>query len=378
MSRCLAFGAVVVLAAAAAGLPAPTPASAAEANIPVLVPLTGFLSTEGASQRDGAVLALKSAPGSVKVTYDVEDTGTAPETAVNALERAISDGHVTAVAASMLGTQMLAMMPIALQYKVPLITVSGTAAITQKNNPYIFRYFPGDAVVKRAQVAFAVEERKVKKPAILYQTDAYGQSGHAEMLKALKRYGIAPVYEDALDTSVKDMAPTLSKAKAAGADSLLLQLHGGSTALVLKTAATMKLGMVIVAGSAISQPSVVALVDPKELAGTCGETGSSPLSAETPEMRTFLADYRKAFNRDPDAFAVGEYDGIAMALDAVAHGATTPAEVTKALSTMSYKGLAMTYKSNGHGDMAHSAVIICYDGKSRSPQIAKHYEYPGD
>jgi branched-chain amino acid transport system substrate-binding protein len=356
----------------------PAPASAAEANIPVLVPLTGFLSTEGTSQRNGAVLALKSAPPSVKVTYDVEDTGTSPETAVNALERAASDGHATAVAASMLGTQMLAMMPIALQYKVPLITVSGTAAITQQNNPYIFRFFPGDAVVKRAQVAFALEERHVKRPAILYQTDAYGQSGDAEMLKALKQYGIAPVYEDGLDTSVKDMVPTLSKAKAAGADSLLLQLHGASTALLLKAAATMNLGMSIVSGSAISQPSVAALLDPKELAGVCGETGSSPLSAETPDMRKFLADYRKAFNTEPDAFAVGQYDGIAMTLDAVAHGAKTAADVTKALSTMSYKGLAMTYKSNGRGDMAHSAVIICYDGKSRVPQVAKHYEYPGD
>lgn len=377
MSRYRAFGTAVALVAAAFGLAPAASAAETKVNIPVLVPLTGFLSTEGTSQRDGAVLAIKSAPPSVKVTYDVEDTSTSPETAVNALERALSDGNVTAVAASMLGTQMLAMMPIALQYKVPLVTVSGTAAITQKNNPYIFRFFPGDAVVKRAQVAFAVEERKVKRPAILYQSDAYGQSGHAEMLKALEHYGIKPVYEDSLDTSVKDMAPTLSKAKAAGADSLLLQLHGGSTALVLKSAAAMNLGMTIVSGSAISQPSVVALLAPNEIAGVCGETGSSPLSAETPDMKKFLADYHKTFNREPDAFAVGEYDGISMVLDAVAHGAKTAADVTKALSTTSYKGLAMTYKSNGRGDMAHSAVIICYDGKSRIPQIAKHYDYPG-
>jgi len=26
--------------------------------------------------------------------------------------------------------------------------------------------------------------------------------------------------------------------------------------------------------------------------------------------------------------------------------------------------------------MAHSAVIICYDGTSRVPLVAKHYDFP--
>ena len=34
----------------------------------------------------------------------------------------------------------------------------------------------------------------------------------------------------------------------------------------------------------------------------------------------------------------------------------------------------MRYKSNGRGDMAHSALIVCYDGKSRTPAIAMRYE----
>jgi branched-chain amino acid transport system substrate-binding protein len=34
----------------------------------------------------------------------------------------------------------------------------------------------------------------------------------------------------------------------------------------------------------------------------------------------------------------------------------------------------MTYKSDGKGNMAHSAVIICYDGKTRIPKVAKRYD----
>src|SRR5256885_3101003 len=153
--------AVVAVTVTVAG--APRTVTGAEANIPVLVPITGFLSLEGTSQRNGAVLALKEPPPGVTAKFEVSDTGVAPEVAVNALERAVGRGNVTAVVASMLGTQMLAMLPVALEHKVPLITVSGTAAITEQGNPYVFRFFPGDAVTKVAHVRYAVEEKKGKR-----------------------------------------------------------------------------------------------------------------------------------------------------------------------------------------------------------------------
>jgi branched-chain amino acid transport system substrate-binding protein len=369
------FGKALVALALLASSPT---AHAAEPspNVPVLVPITGFLAAEGNSQRNGALLALQSPPAGVKPHFAVTDTGTSPEGAVNALERALSDGDVTVVVASMLGTQMLAMLPIALAQKVPLITMSGTADITRKGNPYVFRFFPADSVVKGAQVKYAIEAHHIQKPAVLYQTTAYGQSGHTEILTALAAAGIKPVYEDALDVGVKDMQPIIAKAVAAGADSLLLQLHGGPTALFLKAVAAMNIQLPIVAGSALSQPATVALLEPAEIKGICAETGSSPISAETPAMQDFLTRYRAAFHTDPDGFGLGQYDATMMALEAVAKGATTPEAVTKSLTTDSYQGVAMTYKSDGHGNMAHSAVIICFDGTSRVPAVVRHYDFP--
>ena len=40
----------------------------------------------------------------------------------------------------------------------------------------------------------------------------------------------------------------------------------------------------------------------------------------------------------------------------------------------SFDGLAMTYKSDGTGNMAHDAVIVCYRGGSRVPAIVRRYE----
>jgi len=349
-------------------------APAADANIPVLVPITGFLSLEGTSQRNGAVLALENPPAGVTVTYDVADTATSPEIAVNALERALADGDATAVAASMLGTQMLAMIPVADDYGVPLITVSGTAKITELGSPWVFRFFPGDAVTKVAHVDYAVRVLGAKRPAVVYQTSAYGQSGRSHILANLERLGVTPVLDEGLDTRIKDMTPVLAKIRAAGADALLLHLHAPSTALLVKAAAAMKLELPIVAGSAMHQPATAARLEPSELKGVCAESASSPVSGGSPALEAWRDAYISAYGDPPDAFALGQHDGIMMTMEAIRQGARSPKEVADWLSENVFEGLAMTYRSDGSGNMAHSAVIMCYDGTSRVPRIVKRYD----
>jgi len=130
----------------------------------------------------------------------------------------------------------------------------------------------------------------------------------------------------------------------------------------------------VVSGSAIGQPSTAALLEPKELAGVCAESASSPVSGGSPALGRFVSDYRQAFNNEPDAYALAQYDGTEMMLAAVKSGAATPEAMRQALATTSYAGLAMTYKSDGRGNMAHSAVILCYDGTSRVPRIVQTYD----
>lgn len=345
-----------------------------EVSIPVLVPLTGFLSLEGNSQRNGALLALANPPQGIAVRFDVADTGVSPEVAVNALERALSGPPVTAVVASMLGTQMLAMLPVARERRVPLLTVSGTAQITELGNPYVFRFFPGDEVTKAAHVRYAVEELGRRRPAIVYQTTAYGQSGRRHIVDNLARLGVSPVFEQGLDVQIRDMSAALSKARAANPDVILLHLHSAPTALFIRQAATMNLDAPIVAGSAMHQPPTAALLEPAELKGVCAEANASPVSGGSPELDRFLADYRATFGGEPDGFALAQYDAVRMAFAAVESGARGASEVAAALSRMTYVGVAMRYRSDGRGNMAHSAVIMCYDGTSRVPRIVKRYE----
>lgn len=365
---------MVRLAALLAAFLLVSAARAADINVPVLVPVTGVFSLEGGAQRNGALLAMRQAPKNLRVIGEVYDTAVAPEVGVQAFERAISKDKPMSVVASMIGIQLLAMLPIGQEAKVPMLTTSGTARITEMNNPWIFRFFPADPLAKEVHVRYVLDELKKKRIALVYQTTAYGQSGRAEIVERLKRANLEPVMQEALELSTRDMSPVLGKIRAANPDVVMLHIHSAPTALFLRAAAQGNLGLPIVAGSAIHQPSTAALLEPAELAGVCGEANASPVTGESAEMRAFLKLYRDAFSAEPDGFALGQYDGVMMMLDAVAKGANTPAEVAKALSTNTYKGLGMTYKSDGKGNMAHTGVIVCYDGKTRIPHIAKRYE----
>lgn len=372
-----------VRAALVMALVAAAPAAAETLRMPILVPVTGFLSLEGISQRDGALLALEQArarfpdlPADLTLEPEVADTGTAPEVAVNALLKALRDGTPPAVVAPMFGTQMLAMMPMAKQARVPLVTVSGTASLTERDNPYVFRFFPTDAVVKAAQARHAVETLGARRIAVLYQTTAYGQSGRDALTRYLPRLGAEIVHQEGLAPSVRDMLPALSKALEARPDALLLHLHARPTALLVRQWAVLEDRPALIAGSAMHQPSTAALLEPSELAGVCAETGASPISGGSAEADAFTRAYKTRFGRAPDAFALGQYDGVMMVLAAFAAGARDAAGVRAHLSSSTHEGIAMTYRSDGTGNMAREALIVCYDGVSRVPDIVAHYDDP--
>ncbi|MBN9091463.1 MAG: ABC transporter substrate-binding protein [Reyranella sp.] len=355
-----------------------TTAQAQEVRLPVLVPLTGFVALEGTSQRNGALLAASQMRDLLKP--DVLDTAATPEAAVNAWARAVGDPPPLAVVGPILGTQMLALLPLARERDVPLLSISGTARLSAMGVPQFFRFFPSDATVKVAHARYVAEKLGAKRPAVIYQSTAYGQSGREQLAKTFAELKTPPVLEESVAPTVNDLTPALLRAKAANADVLVLHLHAPSTVLAVRQARQLLPGLPIVAGSAMHQPATAALLDPAELRGVCAETAASPVAAATPAMQEFLAAYRAAYNGDPDAFAAAQYDAVRMLGGVIATlrrdgAAATPARVREKLATAPYKGVVTTYRSDGKGDMAHEAEIVCFDGKDRVPRPVERYSF---
>jgi branched-chain amino acid transport system substrate-binding protein len=54
----------------------------------------------------------------------------------------------------------------------------------------------------------------------------------------------------------------------------------------------------------------------------------------------------------------------------------TPTAVRDRLASSTYQGLVTTYRSDGKGNMAHEAEIVCYDGSDRVPRPVARYTIP--
>lgn len=357
-----------------------TPAAAQMAPgvpLPVLVPLTGFVALEGTSQKNGVNLAERQIRD-VRIQGRVLDTQSTPEAAVTAWERAVRTPLPPAVIGPILGTQMLALMPKAQQVGVPLLTISGTARLSEMGNPYFFRFFPSDATVKVAHARYVVEKLGAKRPAVIYQSTAYGQSGKEQLAKTLTELKAPPVLEESVAPTANDLTAAFARAKTANADVIVLHLHAASTVLAVRQARQILPGLPIVAGSAMHQPATAALLEPAELKGVCAETAASPVSATEGPMKAFADSYRAAFKTEADAFAAAQYDAVQMLATVVADlrkasADVSPIAVRGALARDSYKGLVTTYKSDGKGNMAHEAEIVCYDGTGRVPKVVERY-----
>ena len=373
MKMCATVGALMLGAAQAA-------AAQERATFPILVPITGALALEGQSQRDGALLAFaeREAQQKAEVTkvlfaHPVFDTASNPQIAVQAFERALGeDPKPRAMMGPIDGNSMLALLPLAEREKVALLAVSGTARLTELGNAQIFRFFPSDAVVKAAQARYVVEELGRKKVALVYQNTAYGQSGQEQLGAWFERLGAAVVYRNSVPVTTKELSGVIAQVRDSGADVVALQLHSGSSALFVGQAARAGLNLPIVGGSALHQPSTAALLEPGELKGVCAETASAPAADHRPALAAFARRYRERFKSEPDAFALAAYDAVNAAMRAWAAGKP----LAETLAAASVEGLAMTYKSDGKGNMAHDAIIVCYDGQGRTPRIAKRYSRP--
>lgn len=343
-------------------------------NVPLIVPITGLLALEGTSQLNGASLAIAHAPAGLKIKSETVDSGTSAEGGANALERVASGKDVKFVVAPLFGTQVLAMLPVALEYKMPILAPTGTGPVTEQGNPYMFRLYPSDAISKVAHIRYVVDELKLKKAAILYNTTGYGQSGFKFMSEYLTKAGGEVVFSEGIELSAKDISATLAKVQAAKPDVILVQMHSASMAMVVKQLAAAGVKIPTVGNTTVAMPATASLLQPSDLKGVCGESASWVEKGVNPATDRFVGEYVSKYGAMPDAYAIQQYDGLMMALTAVKSGAKTPADVQKYLSTQGYQGVGMSYKSDGKGNLAHSAVIVCYDGTSLSPKLVKRYE----
>lgn len=187
---------------------------------------TGNKKVNGDFIFEAATLAVEeiNAAGGVlgkQVELVVEDEMETQQDAINAVNRLLSNGDITALAGCVVSTNAIAVSPSIAQYQVPMLAMGSSYHIVEEENPFMWQTRVTDDKVGELFADAAVNFLGMKNPAILNSTDSFGQGLADSTMAALEKMGIEPAIVVKFNVGEKQFVPFLTQIVNSGADGVI-------------------------------------------------------------------------------------------------------------------------------------------------------------
>ena len=324
VGRFLLLGTLAILALTLTAGPA---LCAGKLKIGIVFSMTGGSAAYGASQKEGAQLAvaqINAAPGGgMQVEAVFEDDASVPQQGTNVFNKLINGDKVAAIIGPTLSNTAKITNPIAQQAGVPALGVSLTAAgITEIGN-FIFRDSLTEAVVIPNTIKKAKEKFGLKKVALFYgNDDAFTKGGYDVFKKVLQAESIQILSEMTFAKGDRDFSPQLTQIKAQNPDAIVCSALVEEASGIVNQARQLGIpkSVPIIGGNGFNSPALM------KNAGEAAEgviVGAAwNVSSTNPLNVKFVEDYTKKYNRPPDQFAAQAFVGVQL-IDEAAKAAGT-------------------------------------------------------
>lgn len=342
-----------------------------------LLEMTGGSASFGISGKNGIDLALKKINekgvlGGKKLSLVVADTKSEASEATNGMQKLISQDKVVAVIGPNQSSAVIASGAINNGAKVVDITPMGTnpdVAVdpkTKQVKPYSFRTCFIDPFQGTVMASFASNELKVKKAAIYIDNTSDYAKGLAQFFKEnFIKNGGQVVIEEAYLQKDTDFKSTLTKIKAAQPDFIYIPGYYQEVGLIVKQAREMGITVPMAGGDGWDSAKLPEIAGKAALENTFFSSLYSP--DDTSDLnKEFVAEYKKAYNTNPDVFAALAYDSALLVAKAIEDaGSADPAKIGEAMAKIKgFKGVSGEVTFNEQHNPIKSAVIIEHkDGK---------------
>jgi branched-chain amino acid transport system substrate-binding protein len=230
--------------------------------------------------------------------------------------------------------------------------------LTHSNNPWLFRARPNDGYSAQVIADYGVNTLKLKKWAIVYSTDAFGNGGKKALTDTLKALGVTPVMAQGFASNSQDFTQIVLAIKQSGAD-IVSSYIANSTDVAIFAKQLRQLG---VKATWVGSPSLSTDTAMK-LAGDAlyGTYSIADFSVDSsPEALAYAKKYKEKFKLEADLYSAWSYDSVKLLALAVKNAnSTKPADIQKALHAIKgYKGIEGTYTFDKNGDGLHGYNIV--------------------
>jgi branched-chain amino acid transport system substrate-binding protein len=304
--------------AAAAVLALAVPASAQTVKVGFIATFSGLNANMGEYMDRAAKLYMKlhdkDLPPGVKVELIVRDDGGAnPERGKQVAQELITRDKVQLLAGVIFTPVALAIAPLTVEAKIPLlISNAGTSVITTRS-PYIARF---SFTLWQSSYPFGAWAAKHYKSAYEMTSDyAPGHDAEEAFAKSFKEGGGNIVGAVRVPLENPDFAAYLQRVKDAKPDALFVFVPAGKTATaVMKGFGDLGLKA---AGIKLIGPGDIT---PDEELPNMGDVALGVITAfhysadaDRPANKAFVSEYKKAYGKDaiPDFISVGTWDTLA-------------------------------------------------------------------
>ncbi len=353
-----------MVAAAMVSAAVAAPAHADSIKLGVIQPLTGSVAYNGTSFVNGAKLAAEeiNAKGGVlgkKVDLDIEDGECKPDKSVSAAEKLIQKDQVPVLLGAFCSSATLAIMPVAQQAHVPLVTgVSSSPALTEKGNTWFFRATETDALLAKGFAKILHDDLKLTRLAYLGVNDDFGRGAVDEFEKAMTAMGVKTVLTDYFEHGTTDYYTLLTRGRAAHPDGIFVAAETQDGSILVKQ--VKELGI----NTKVFGVGSWATADFMKLAGDAanGIYAAVPYAATMPNARnkTFVAAYQQHYKEYPGKYSAAGYNVVNIVAEAIARAkAARPDAIRAALEKIDYQGVNGAFRfTDKHQAYGFDEVLV--------------------
>jgi branched-chain amino acid transport system substrate-binding protein len=338
-----------------------------EIRIGMWTPLSGPVALLGQSARDGVRLWVKEIndKGGIqgrKINFIAYDDAGSPQEAQTAIRRLIDQDQVFMLISGSVSGSTLPVRQIITREKVPFVSsISSNMNLMKPFSRYIFRIYANEDSQARGIIGWMMDHEKIRRPAIIYNSNDYGVGGFQ-------------LYDEVLKSKYK--VPS----EAANPDGLLVYAFAQEAGIIVRQAKELGLAAKLFGGGGTSTPLLQRGAGPAATGFTSVlVVPEIPERSDKPSVVAYREKLKAAFY--PDGFPPGrpsEYDAAAYtaakiteaALDKVGRNVTREAFVD-ALESMKNFDVGMTFpitysKDNHEGTTEVEIIRVAPDLKWES------------
>ncbi|QNK40805.1 ABC transporter substrate-binding protein [Caproicibacter fermentans] len=340
-----------------------------EVKIGAVMPLTGSVAAFGQSGQKALQLLEDqvNADGGIngqKLTFVFVDDEGKPATAATVGKKLIDNDKVVAIVGPLTSNCALSLAPIAQQYKIPMVTGTGTNEKVTKVGDFIFRTCFIDPFQGKVVAKLASSDLKAQTAAMLYDNGNDYSKGLAQNFqKSFEANGGKVVSSETYLTGDKDFNAQLTKIAATNPDVLFLPDYYSTVAVIAKQARSAGIKATFLGGDGWDSADLFK-IGGDAVNGAYFSNHYSPDDTSA-EVVQFIKDFKSKYNTTdaPDAMAALNYDAGKVLVQSIQKaGSTDSAAIQSALKAYDGTVVSGHIKFDENRDAIKSAVIIKTDG----------------